>query len=142
MIKACRQKSRGLVAVDAITVGGHMVAGLACGGIAVVARRTVVDDALVIEVGSSKRRGRMAHRAVVGGRNMRRVDLGILAGGINPVVARLTVIGDADVTEHRRHKATARYVTDSAILSGYDVIRLGIHAGRIHPVVAGIASAT
>ena len=36
MIKCRRQKARGLVAIDAITVGRHMVVVFACGGNAVM----------------------------------------------------------------------------------------------------------
>ena len=78
----------------------------------------------------------MAHRAVVVGRNMRRVDLGILAGCISAVVARPTVIDNSGVIEHRWRKGTAGYVTDTAILVGDDVIRLGILAGCIDAVMA------
>jgi hypothetical protein len=142
MIKDCRQESGGLVAIDAITTGWHMVAGLACGRNTVMARCTVVDDALVIKVGAGKGPGGMAHRAVFRGRNMGRIDLGIFTGSIDPVVARLTVIGDPGMIEYCRHKAAARHVTDSAIFAGHNMVRLGILAGGIDSVVARIASAT
>ncbi len=51
MIKGCGHKSRGLVTVDTITVGWHMVVGFSCSGIAVVTCRTVIHDALVIKIG-------------------------------------------------------------------------------------------
>ena len=63
MIKGRRYKARGLVAVAAITVGWHMVRWrhFSSGGYTIVARRTVINDALVIEPGISKGRGNMAH---------------------------------------------------------------------------------
>lgn len=95
----------------------------------------------MIKVCAGKGRRGVAQRTVFGGRNMGRVDLGILAGCIDTIVARLTVIDDADVIKHRRRKGTAGHVTDIAILVGYDVIGLGILAGCIGTVVAGITPA-
>jgi hypothetical protein len=74
MIKACRQKSGSLVAVPAISVGRHMVGrgSFSPGGCTIVARRTgIIDtDKLVIKPGAGKDRSVMAHRAILGGRNV------------------------------------------------------------------------
>lgn len=137
MIKRGGQETRRLVAVNAITAGRHMVAGFSCGRIAVVTRRTVTDDALVIKSRTGKGRRRMTQRAVFGCRNM--VD--ILAGCIGTVVARPAVIHNSGVIKNCRRKRPAGNVTDAAILARWDVIGLGILAGRINTVVAGIAPA-
>ncbi|MAF84188.1 MAG: hypothetical protein CL797_08810 [Chromatiales bacterium] len=71
---------------------------------------------------------------------MRRVDLGVLAGCVSAIVARLTIIDDAGVIKHRRRKGTAGYVTDIAILVGHDMIGLGVLTGCIDTVMAGIAA--
>ena len=74
MIKGCRQKPGGLVAVPAISVGRHMVSrrSFSSGGCTIVARRTgIIDtDKLVIKPGAGKDRSVMAHRAILGGRNV------------------------------------------------------------------------
>ena len=65
MIKCRGFKSRGLVAVDAISVGRHMKVGFPGGGIAIVTGRAVVHDTLVIILGTGKGRSVMAHRAIL-----------------------------------------------------------------------------
>ena len=72
MIKGRRYKAGSLVAVAAISVGWHMVRwwNFSSCGCTIVARRTVVNDALVIKSGIGKGRGDMAHRTVLGRRNM------------------------------------------------------------------------
>ena len=54
MIKSGRYKTRGLVTVTAITVGWYMVRWrrFAAGGYTIVARNTVINDALVIKAGA------------------------------------------------------------------------------------------
>ena len=72
VIEGCRLKARGLVAVSAITVGRHMAGVFSDGGISIVTRSTgiIVTDQLVIKLGTGKGRGVMAHRAILGGRNV------------------------------------------------------------------------
>ena len=62
----------------------------------------------------------MAHRAIIVGRDVGWVGLGIFAGRRNTIVARGTVIYDTSMIEHCIRKG-AGYVTDAAILSGRDV---------------------
>lgn len=136
MIKGARYEARGHVAVAAIAVGRYMIVGLTgcCGS--VVAGTAVIDDTLMIKVGVGERRGRVAHRAILAGRNVRWVDLGILAGRSNAVVARSAFVDDAVVIEKRRRESAAGHVAAHAILSGHNVIELGILAGRVDTVVA------
>jgi len=74
MIKGCRQKPGGLMAVPAIIVSRHMVGrgSFSSGGCTIVARRTgIIDtDKLVIKPGTGKDLSVMAHRAILGGRNV------------------------------------------------------------------------
>ena len=137
MIKHGGQEARRLVAVNAVTAGWHMVAGFSCGGVTVVTRNTVADDALVIKSRTGKGRRRMTHRTIFGRWNM--VD--IHAGRVGTIVARPTVVHDSGVIKNRRRKCTAGNVTDTAVLARCNVIGLGILAGRINTVVAGIAPA-
>ena len=74
------------------------------------------------------------------GRDVVGVCLGILARCIGPVVARRAVLDDTIVIEHCRRKGTAGYMAHTAILGCGDVIRLGILAGGVDTIVAGIAS--
>jgi hypothetical protein len=122
MIKGRRDKACGLVAVTAITVGWHMVRWwhFSSGGCTIVARGTVINDALVIKPGIDKGRRNMAHRAILGGRNVSRVGPGIFAGRGSTIVARGTIINYAGMIKHRGGKRTG-YVTDTAILVGYNV---------------------
>ncbi len=122
MIKGGRDKACGLVAVTAITVGWHMVRWwhFPSGGCSIVACGTVINDALVIKPGIDKGRRNMAHRAILGGRNVSRVGPGTFAGRRNTIVARGTIINDACMIKHRGGKRTG-YVTDTAILVGYNV---------------------
>ena len=69
MTKGSRYKARGLVAHAAIGEGWHMVGAFSYGGIIIVTRRTVINDtrSVVIKLGTGKRRGVMAHRAILYG---------------------------------------------------------------------------
>ena len=88
MVEASWPESAGLVAIDAIAVSRHMVVVFTGGSSAVVTGDTVVGYVLVIKRGLGKRRGRMAHRAILGAdRNMRRIGLGGGAGCNNAVMA-------------------------------------------------------
>ncbi len=88
MVKSCRLESGSLVAIDAIAVGWHVVVVFARSGNAVVTRDTVVRYVLVIKRGLGKRRGYVAHRAILGAdRNMRRIHLGDGAGCGHAVMA-------------------------------------------------------
>ena len=91
-------------------------------------------------MGVGERRGRMAHRAIVGDRNVRWVYLGIGSGRSYAIVARRTVVNDTSMIEYCRRKCAAWHVTDSAILGCYNVVDLGFLAGRIGTVVAGITA--
>jgi hypothetical protein len=44
------------------------------------------------------------------------------------------------MVEYRRRKGAAGYVTGTAVLIGYNVVRLGILAGCIDTIVAGNAA--
>jgi len=85
----------------------------------------------------------MAHRAIIGGRNVVWVGLGIFAGCRNTIVARGTVINDTGMIEHCSAKG-AGYVTDTAILICCNVgrIDLGSLANRRYPIVTGVATFT
>lgn len=75
---------------------------LARRGLAIVAGRTAIDDAGVIEFCAGKRCRVVAEHAVIGGsdRNMHCRH----AGGIGAVVAARAVVGDPLVIEHRGQK--------------------------------------
>ena len=137
MIERGRYESRRLVAVDAITGGRHMVTGFSRGGIAVVTRRTVAHDALVIKCRTGKGLRRMARRTIFSGWNM----VEIHASRVGTVVARRTVIHDSGVIKNGGRKCPAGNVADTAVLARCNVIGLGIHASRINTVVTGIAPA-
>ena len=64
VIKGRRFKARGLMANAAIFAGGHVGAGLADDGIAIVTGHTVVGDTRVIIFGTGKGRGVMTIRTV------------------------------------------------------------------------------
>ena len=70
MIEGCRHKTRGDVALTAITVGWHVIAGLAHGEVAVVALGAVIDRAVVIELGAGECGRVVAGRTVLCRRNM------------------------------------------------------------------------
>ena len=69
MIKGPRYKARGLVAHAAIGDGWYMVSAFSYGSIIIVTRRTVINNprSVVIKLGTGKRRGVMAHRAILDG---------------------------------------------------------------------------
>jgi hypothetical protein len=72
VIKGGRLKACGLMAVPAITVGRYMEIRFPGGGNAIVARLAdIIDiDKLVIKAGTGKGRSVMAHRAILGCRNV------------------------------------------------------------------------
>ena len=72
MIKDPGYKARGYVAHMTVIAGWNMVRGrcFARGRGAIVARRTVINDALVIETGTGKGLGVMAHGAILSCRQM------------------------------------------------------------------------
>ena len=67
MIKGCRYKARGLVAVAAITVGWYMVRwrDFSSRGCTIVARRTVINNARMIEPGIGKSGRNMTHGTIL-----------------------------------------------------------------------------
>ena len=143
MIKGRRDKACSLVAVTAITVGWHMVRWrhFSSGGCSIVACGTVINDALVIKPGIGKGRRNMAHRAILGGRNVCRVGPGIFAGRRNTIVARGTIINDACMIKHCGGKRTG-YVTDTAILVGYNVACILTNRTTRTTVMTGITPFT
>ena len=72
MTKGGRLETGSLMAVPAITVGRYMEIGFSGGGNAIVARLAdIIDtDKLVIKAGTGKGRRVMAHRAILGCRNV------------------------------------------------------------------------
>lgn len=128
------------MAVDAIAIGWHMVVVFAGGGNAIVTGPAVVRDALMVKCGLGKCCGGMAHRTILGDRNVGWIDLGVGSGRNDAIVARRTVVDDPAMIEYSRCKRSAGYMADSAILGCYDVVDLGVLAGRIGAVVAGIAA--
>lgn len=88
MVEDRRSESGSLVAIDAIAVGRYVIVVLTRGGSAIVTLNTVIRYVLVIERGLRKRRGHMAHRAILGAdRDMRRIGLGGGAGCNHAVMA-------------------------------------------------------
>ena len=140
MVEACRQEPRSHVAAAAIVTGGYVESSLAGGGVSIVAAGAVVDDTLVLEAGIGEQRWRMADRAILGDRDVRRIDLGVGAGRVDAVVAGRAVIDDAAVIEYRRREGTTGGVADIAILGGRHVAGSGVLAGGIDAVMAGIAT--
>ncbi len=142
MIETCRQKTRGHVTVAAVTVGRYMKVALAGGGNTIMTIRTVIHDTLVFESGVGKGSRGMAHRAILGNRNVVGIGLRARAGGGNTVVTGYAVIHDTGMIEHRRGKAAASHVTGTTILGGYDVRRidLRIFAGGGNTVMTGNAA--
>jgi len=132
----------GLVAVPAITVGRYMEIRFPGRGNAVVAGLAdIIDtDKLVIKTGTGKGRGVMAHRAILGCRNVAGVHtfcgtapIGHMTGG--------TVIHDAGMIEYGRLEAAAGDMADATILVCHNVA--GVHALRCTgPIgyMAGIAA--
>jgi len=140
MIESGRLEPRGLVTVDTISAGRHMEIAFAGRGIAVMTGHTVIGDALVIERGIGKGCWRMAHRAILGNRDVGRVDLCIRAGCIDAIVAGGAVAHDSPMIEHRWRKGPAGHVADTAILGCRDVIGLVDFTSSIDTVMAGIAA--
>ena len=142
MIEACRYKTRGHVTVATVSIGRHMEVGFAGGGNTIMTARTVIHDTLVLEPGVGKRCRCMAHRAILGGCNVGRIDFRVLASGIDTIVAGRAVIHDTAMVEHRRLETAACYVADAAILGGCNVGRIdfSILAGSGNPVMAGITA--
>ena len=95
----------------------------------------------MIEPGIGKGRSNMAHRAILAGRNVRRVGLGIFAGRGNTIVARGTVINDASMIKHCICKG-AGYVTDTAILVGYNMACILTNCTTRATVMTGVTSFT
>jgi hypothetical protein len=60
-----------------------------------VTRSAVIQDTLVIKRGLGKRCGGMAHRTILGDRNMGWVNLGIGSGRDDAIVTRRTVVDTA-----------------------------------------------
>ena len=86
----------------------------------------------------------MAYRAILGGRNVGWVGLGIFAGRRNTIVAGRAIIDNTLMIEHRRCKGAAGYMTDVAILVCCYMrgIGPGILTDCINTIVAGITPLT
>jgi len=65
MVKGRRYKAGGFMALAAIADGWHMAVGFSCGGNPIVTGCTVIQNALVIKLCTSKGHGVMAHRAIL-----------------------------------------------------------------------------
>ena len=65
MIKRCRYKARGLVAVTAVTGRWNMVQCFTYGGNTIMAGCTVIHDAGMIIFGADKGCGVMAHGTII-----------------------------------------------------------------------------
>jgi len=94
----------------------------------------------MIELSTRKGSGGMTHRAVLAGRNMVGIGLGVFTRRRNTIMAGRAVIYDISMVKHRWCKGTAGYVTGSAILICKNVVWLGILAGGIDAIVAGVAT--
>lgn len=140
MVKGCGFKTRCYVAGAAVRIGRHVLVGFAGGDITVVTCDAIVDDTQVIKPRARKTGGRMAGRTILGGWNVRGIGLGFFADGRLAVVARCAVIDDTGVVEYRRRERTTRHMAGTAVLSGHNVVRLGVLAGCIDTVVAGHAA--
>ena len=135
-----RLKAGGLVTADTITVGGHMEIAFSGRGSAVMTGHTVIGDALVFEGGTGKGRGVMAHRAILGCRNVAGVHAFCRTTPVGYMTGR-TVIHDAGMIEYGRLEATTGDVADATILGCRNVA--GVHAFcRASPIghMAGIAA--
>jgi len=124
MIEGSRQETRGHVTIATVSVGRHMEVGFAGGGNTIMAGRAVIHDALVFEPGIGKRSRGMAHRAILGGWKVGRIDFRVLASGVDTIVTGGAVIHDTCVIEHRWCKGAAGHVTGTTILGGYNVGRI------------------
>lgn len=140
MIKCRGFKTGGLVAVDAIPVGRHMVIVFSGGSSAIMTGRTVVHDALVIKPGTGKGLRVMAHRAIPGCVLVNCVIR--RPGRCSTIVAGRTVIYDTGMIEHRRRKGTAGYVTDTAIFRCVLVNRVIRRPDYRSSVMTGLTTST
>ena len=142
MTEGCWNKARGYVAGIAILVGRHMVGRrcLAPRGCAIVARITITGDARVIESGTGKCCGVMAHGAILCGLQVALRH----AGRGNTIVTGRTIIDDTAMIEHRRCKAATRGMTDAAVLGCRHVgwIHLCILTRCVSTIVAGVTAFT
>ena len=146
MLEYRRQESGGLVAEDAALGGRHVVRwrDLARRRAAIVTTRAVVADAAVVEAGAGKGCRNMAGIAIARGRDVRRVGLGVLAGGrasvMTGIAAQTTNLGHA-VFEHGGCKGAAGQMTNLTIVGGRHMGRYrGALADGIDPVMTGIAT--
>lgn len=113
MVKRTRYETGGLVTYITILVGGYVIVGFSCGGYAVVTFDAASSDTLVIELGTSKGRSIMAHATILSGREMRRISLGVFAGGISSIMTIVTPLGVRYVVmvEYRCRPSTTCNVT-------------------------------
>ena len=95
----------------------------------------------MIKPGVGKGRSDMAHRAILGGRNVGRAGFGIFAGSRYAIVARCAVIDNTRVIKYRGGKSTGD-VTDTAILVGHNVTDMLADSATRATVMTGIASFT
>ncbi len=95
----------------------------------------------MIKPGIGKGRRNVAYRAILAGRNVGRVGLGIFAGRGNTIVARGTVINYASMIKHCICKG-AGYVTDTAIFVGYNVACILTNCTTGTAVMTGVTSFT
>ena len=142
MIEGCRQETRSHVTVATVIVGRHMEVIFAGGGNTIMTGSAVIHDALVFEPGVGKGSRGMAHRAIVGGWNVGRIDLRSLANSVDTIVTGSAVIHDTGMIEHRRGEGATSHVTGTTILGCCNVGRIDLCslAGGGNTVMAGIAA--
>ena len=110
MREGSRQKTRGLMADNAVLARWYMVAEFAyrCGS--VMADTAVVHYILVIKIGLGKSCRYVTHRAILRGRYMRRICFRIHSGCRDAVMTGGAVVNNPGVIKHRSRKG-ARYMT-------------------------------
>ena len=118
------------MAITAIPIGRHVIARLAAGSAAIVARSAVACNALMIETGTDKGIRIVTNGAVLSGWNMGRR----LACGRMPIVTRRAVANNTRMIIDRIGKA-AWHVTGAAIGSRGDMIH--VLSDSRHTIVAG-----
>jgi len=102
--------------------------------------RTVIGNTRMVEIRSCERRGVVAYRTILVGTNRHMSNRH--PDRMSIVVAGRTFIDNALVAEYGRPETTTRGVTNTAIRRRWHVIDLGILAGGIGAIVAGITTHT
>lgn len=124
-LETCR-----LMADPAITIGGYVEIGFPGSGNAIVAGPAdiITTDQLVVETGTGKGAGVMAHRAILGCHDVADIHACCRTGTIGYMTGR-AVIHDAGMIEYGRLEAAAGGVTDAAILVCRNVVEVHAFSG-------------